>query len=67
MILKLKEYRLKKGMSIRSLSISSGVSRAYIRGLENGDYDNPGINVICQLCKVLNVTPNELINEEYWK
>lgn len=62
----LEKYRKEKGYSVRKLSIQSGVSRTYITGIEEGIYDNPGIKVICALCRTLKVSPNDLIEKEYW-
>lgn len=62
----LEKYRKEKGYSVRQLSIQSGVSRTYITGIEEGIYDNPGIKVICALCRTLKVSPNDLIEKEYW-
>lgn len=62
----LEKYRKEKGFSIRQLSIQSGVSRTYITGIEEGVYDNPGIKIVCALCRTLEVSPNKLIEKEYW-
>ncbi|MBL4933024.1 helix-turn-helix transcriptional regulator [Clostridium paridis] len=67
MILKTKEYRKINKLSISQLSYKSKVARSYISELEEGKYDNPGIQVVCKLCKALKITPNDLINEELWK
>lgn len=67
MILLLEEKRKSKKLSKSKLSQLSGVSRAYISEIESGKYDNPGIKSVCKLCKALDVTPNELINEEYYR
>lgn len=67
MIVKLAEYRQAKGLSIRKLSKISGVSRTYISDIERDICENPSVEIICKLCKVLGVTPNDIISEEYWK
>lgn len=66
MIFRLKELRNLKKLSISQVSYKSGVARSYLTELENGRYCNPSLNIICRLCKALRVTPNELINKDYW-
>lgn len=66
MILKLRHYRLKNNMSIRELSRLTGISRTYISDIEHGKYENIGVKSVCILCKQFNITPNDLINKEYW-
>jgi len=66
-ILNTKEVRIKKRLSLSQLSSKSGIARGYLSELENGKYDNPGLKLICNLCRTLKVTPNELINEQLWK
>lgn len=65
-VLKIEKIRKKKRLSISQLSYKSGIARGYITELEEGKYQNPGLQVICKLCKSLNVSPNELILEELW-
>lgn len=62
----LEKCRKEKGVSIRKLSLMTGVSRTYLTGLEEGIYENPGVRVICAICKALDITPNDIIEEEYW-
>lgn len=62
----LEKYRKEKGYSVRQLSIKSGVSRTYITGIEEGIYDNPGIKIVCALCRTLKISPNDIIDKEYW-
>lgn len=66
-VLKTKEYRKMRNLSISKLSYKSGVARGYITELEYGKYRNPGVKVVCRLCKALNVTPNDLIDENLWR
>ena len=66
-VLKTKEFRQLKNLSISKLSYKSGVARGYITELESGKYINPSLDVICKLCKALKVAPNQLIAEELWK
>lgn len=65
--LRTKEYRKMRNLSISKLSYKSKVARSYITELEEGKYTNPGLQVTCNLCKALKVTPNELIDQELWK
>lgn len=62
----LEKYRKENGLSVRQLSIKSGVSRTYITAIEEGVHDNPGVKIICALCRALKTTPNDLIEKEYW-
>lgn len=65
-MLNLEKIRLEKGISVAELARRSGVSRPYICQLENHIYGNPSLKTILNLCKALEVTPNELIKEEYY-
>lgn len=62
MILKIKQIREGKGLSINELSKLSGISASYISELENeqNNKKNPTISVICKLAKALEVKPQEL-------
>lgn len=64
---KLKRYRLSNNMSQLELSKISGISRNYISEIESGIYTNISIFYVCNLCKALKITPNDLIPEEYWR
>ncbi|AJD30666.1 MULTISPECIES: helix-turn-helix domain-containing protein [Clostridium] len=66
-VLKTKEYRRMRNLSISKLSYKSKVARGYITELEEEKYKNPGIQVTCRLCKALKVTPNEIIEQELWR
>lgn len=63
----LNKYRLEKKLTQKELGLQAGVSRSYISELESDTYDNVSILILGNLCKVLKVTPNELIPEEMWK
>jgi len=63
-VLNLKSIRKSKKVSQLQLSKRSGISRSYICELEHDVYTNPGLDVVCKLCKILDVTPNELICEK---
>lgn len=65
--LRTEALRKKKKWSLVQLSKKSGVARGYLCELEKGKYENPGGNIICKLCKALETTPNDLIEEKYWR
>ena len=64
---KIKYYRQEKGYSNKKLSELSGIARGYIVELEGAKYLNPSLKVICQMCKALEVTPNDLIPKEMYQ
>lgn len=57
--LKLKAARALKDMSQEELAKQVEVSRQTINAIENGDY-NPSINLCISICRVLEVTLNDL-------
>ena len=57
--LKLKAARAANDMSQAQLAEAVGVSRQTIIAIEKGDY-NPTINLCIEICKVLDVTLNDL-------
>lgn len=57
--LKLKAARAAHDMSQAQLAEAVGVSRQMIIAIEKGDY-NPTINLCIEMCKVLDVTLNDL-------
>lgn len=63
----IKLYRLNKGYSNKKLSELSSVARGYIVELENEKYLNPSLEIVCKLCKALEVTPNDLIPKEMYQ
>jgi putative transcriptional regulator len=66
-LLNTKQIRVEQKISIAELARRSSVTRSYICELEMGNYNNPGLKVICKLCKGLECTPNDLIPEKlYW-
>ena len=66
-VLNLKSIRKSKKLSQLQLSKRSGINRSYICELENDIYINPGLDVVCKLCRALEVTPNELICEKNYR
>ncbi|MCS6132107.1 XRE family transcriptional regulator [Clostridium botulinum] len=65
-VLKTKEFREAKDLTISQLSYKSGVAIGYILELENGKYKNPSLQIVCKLSKALNITPNDLIDKNLW-
>jgi len=65
-MIKLEIYRKERGMSIRELSLKTGISRTYLTSIEEGLY-NPTLKIICTLCKEFRITPNDLIPEDLYK
>lgn len=65
-MIKLEFYRKERGMSIRELSLKTGISRTYLTAIEEDLY-NPSLNIICTLCKEFGITPNDLIPEEMYR
>ena len=57
--LKLKAARAAKDLSQQALADIVGVSRQTVNAIEKGDY-NPTINLCIEICKVLDVTLNDL-------
>ena len=44
----------------------SGVSRPFISQIESKKHI-PRVDIVCKLCKALDITPDELIKEEYYR
>ncbi|MEG2289952.1 MAG: helix-turn-helix transcriptional regulator [Clostridium sp.] len=51
---------------MKELSKITGISQGYISDIERENYD-PTIRIICKLCKALEITPNDIINSDYWR
>lgn len=63
MNVKLKIARVKKSLSQKQLAELVGVSRQTINAIEKGDY-NPTIHLCISICKILEVTLDDLFWEE---
>ena len=59
----MKQARKAKGLSQDALATAVGVSRQTINAIEKGDY-NPTIRLCINICKVLELTLNDLFWEE---
>lgn len=60
--IKLKDFRTKKGFSIRQLAYLSGVSKTHISAIEN-DNVMPTVLTLYLLAKALNVNLQDLVEE----
>lgn len=60
-IYKIKEIRIERGLSIRELSLESGVSKTEISDIERGVV-HPTVFTICLLAIALNVDARELFD-----
>lgn len=63
----LKRIRKEKHLTQSELSRMSGVSRSYIVEIESNVYTNVSMLIICDFCKALRCTPNDLIPCKYYK
>lgn len=54
MITKIKYYRLQMGLTLKELSIITGLSIGYLCHLEKGTRDNPSYNTMNKICIALN-------------
>lgn len=54
MITKIKYYRLRKGLTLKELSVITGLSIGYLCHLEKGTRNNPSYNTMSQICSALN-------------
>lgn len=60
---RMKTARLEKHLSQAELAKAVGVSRQTVNMIENGDY-NPTVALCIRICKVLDVTLNDLFWED---
>ncbi len=58
----LKEYRRAAGMTQRELADRAGLDFSYISKIENNRIPPPAADTIVQICKILNVQPDELLS-----
>lgn len=63
----LKNRRMSLNFTQQLLSDLSGVSRSYIVEIEGNVHNNISILILCDLCRVLKCTPNDLIPEQLYK
>jgi transcriptional regulator with XRE-family HTH domain len=60
---KLKEERLKKGLSQEALALETGLDRSYVGGVERGERNISLINII-KLAETLGISPSELLKNQ---
>ena len=60
-VYKIKEYRLAKGLTIRTLALKSGVSKSEISDIERGVI-HPSVFTICLLAVALDVDARKLFD-----
>ena len=56
----LKEWRAKRGLSLRQLATQSGIHHMSLYKLEGGKLD-PQLSTLLKLCAALNITLNQLV------
>jgi len=75
---RLKQLRLKRGLSINELSERAGVSKSYLSYIERGIQKNPSLQVLSRLAKTLDTNVEDLLGQnrdasilpnvdDYWK
>ena len=65
-MVKLEQYRKANLLSIRQLSLKTGISRTYLTHIERGE-KVPTLTIVCTLCRIFKITPNDFIPEIYYK
>jgi XRE family transcriptional regulator of biofilm formation len=60
---KIREIRIKKGLSQSEIARQSGHAVSTIHGIENGDNNNPSFKTIGDIAKVLGLSLDELYKE----
>lgn len=61
-MIKIKLIRLKKRMTLKDISMITGISDAYISQLENGKKANPTKEVLQKIADALGVPLSELLD-----
>jgi transcriptional regulator with XRE-family HTH domain len=64
---KIKIIRERKGITQKELAEKSNISNIYLSNLENGIKNNPSNKLLNKIADVLNVTIDELNNDEDYK
>lgn len=59
----LKKLRVKKGMSQGDIFRKTGMERAYLSRLENGQVDDPRLTTIILLAKAMDISVDEFVEE----
>lgn len=61
-VFKIKEIRENRHITLYSLSKNTGISRTYLRELENNKKDNPTIKTLCKIANFLEVNIKDLFD-----
>jgi len=61
---KIRDLRLKRGLSLTELSRLSGVSKSYLSFIERGKQTNPSLEVIEKISKALKIDLQTLITSQ---
>jgi len=61
-MVKLREWRNERGLSLRKLGAMAGVSFVTLARIEAGKFD-PRLSTLVKLCQALNVKIGELVNQ----
>lgn len=59
----LKKMRTKKGLSQGDIFKRTGMERAYISRLENGQVDDPRLTTVVVLARALDMSVDDFVNE----
>lgn len=57
-------FRTSKGFSVNYLANQAGVSQSYLRELELGNYSNPTVDILEQICLVLGISLKEFFDTQ---
>ena len=60
MLINLKKIRKEKGLTLKQLSMNTGISKSYLSDLENLYRINPSYKKVIEITKVLNTTIDKL-------
>lgn len=66
-VFKIKEIRENKNVTLYYLSKNTGISRTYLRALENNKKSNPTLQTLYKIALVLNVNIKDLFFSEFDK
>lgn len=58
---KIKEYRLKQGLTLEELANSCNLSIGYLSHLETGTRTNPSLNILNRIAQALNTNISDLL------
>lgn len=61
--IKVKQYRIMRGLNCTELANKVGVSQVFISDIEAGN-KIPSVAVLCRIAKALNIKPGDLIDYE---